>query len=117
MRSALTDAIPRRWLETWERSSPLSRGFGVGGLLFALVLLIGFYIVVAGAVHRVERGREEAHLALDRQAACTAFSQPEARELCALTTPRAALDRQLAHAVAGPPVWRPPRPQVSARLY
>jgi hypothetical protein len=117
MRSAVAGPIAQRWLEAWERSSPLARGFGIGGLLLAFGLLIGFYIVVAGAVHRAERGREEARLALDRQAACTAFSPVEARELCALTMPRAALDRQLAHALTDGPAWRPARPQVTARLY
>jgi hypothetical protein len=118
VRSAVPLAIPPRWRETWEHSSPLARGFGVVGLLLAFLLLIGFYIVVAGAVHRAEHGREAVRLTLDRQAACTAFSQLEARQLCALTMPRAALDRQLAHAAVEGPAWRPSaRPQVAARLY
>ena len=117
MRSLADVPIARRCLQTWEQSSPLARGFGALGLLLAFGLLIGFYVVVAGAVHRAERGREDARLALDREAACAAFSQVQARELCALTLPRAALHPQLAHAGVGDPAWRPARPQMTARLY
>ena len=98
----------------WEELPPLVRGLGIGGLLLAFGLLIGFYIVVAGAVHRAELGRQQARLALDRQAACAAFTQAQTRELCAVTV--AVPPNDVAHAVYQP-AWRPPRAQVTARLY
>ena len=96
---------------------PVTRGLGIGGLLLAFGLLIGFYIVVAGAVHRAEIGRQHARLELDRQAACGAFTQQQARELCAVTMPRALAAGDVSHAVYAPPNWVAARPQVTARLY
>jgi len=40
------------YVARWEQLPPIARGFGVGGVLLAFGLLIGFYMVVAGAVHR-----------------------------------------------------------------
>jgi hypothetical protein len=97
--------------------APVARGFGIGGLLLAFGLLIGFYVVVAGAVHRAEIGRQHARLELDRQAACAAFSAQETRELCAVTMPRALASGDVSHAIYAPPNWVAPHPQVTARLY
>jgi len=104
-----------RLVAAWEQMPPITRGFGIGGLLVAFGLLIGFYIVVAGAVHRAELGRQEARVALDRQAACAAFTQAQSRELCALTV---AVPEQhdVAHALYEP-TWRSPRGQMTARVY
>jgi hypothetical protein len=105
------------WLEEWERMPAVARGLGVGGLLLAFGLLIGFYIVVAGAVHRAELTRQHARLDLDRQAACSAFTQAQARELCALTAAAPVATRDVAHAVYAPPNWAAERRQVASRLY
>jgi type II secretory pathway component PulM len=118
MRSAVRPvASPRleRLVAAWERLPPVARGLGVGGLLLAFGLLIGFYIVVAGAVHRAERGRQEARAALDRQAACAAFTQSQSRELCAVTVASPAQDA-VTHALYEPSA-RARRGQVTARVY
>lgn len=70
---------PRR-----SASAMWSRYAGIVGALLAFVLLWGFYTVVQGAVHRAEVGREMARVAIDRKAACSAFSASSARELCAV---------------------------------
>jgi len=118
MTTAARSTVSRRvapLVAAWEELPPLARGFGVGGLLLAFGLLIGFYIVVAGAVHRAEQGRQQARLALDRQVACAAFTQAQSRELCALTVP-VPDQRNVAHAVYEP-AWRSARGQMTARLY
>ncbi|HUP08035.1 MAG TPA: hypothetical protein VMU47_12825 [Caldimonas sp.] len=102
-------------LAAWERMPAMTRGFGVSGLLLAFGLLVGFYIVVAGAVHRAELGRERARLALDHQAACAAFTEAQMRDLCALTVP-APHQRNVARAVYEP-AWRPARAQMTAGAY
>ncbi|MEP7056178.1 MAG: hypothetical protein ABI809_00185 [Caldimonas sp.] len=65
-------------------SAMWSRYAGIVGALLAFVLLWGFYTLVQGAVHRAEVGREMARVAIDRKAACSAFSASSARELCAV---------------------------------
>ena len=104
------------WVDNWERMPVLARALGLGGLILAFGLLMGFYIVVAGAVHRAEVGRQQARLDIDRQAACTAFTQVEARDLCAVTVATRAPANNLAHAVYQP-AWSPVRHQVVSRLY
>jgi len=99
----------------WDRMPPMTRGFGLGGLLLAFGMLVGFYIIVAGAVHRAELGRERARLALDREAACAAFTEAQTRDLCALTVP-VPDQRKVARAVYEP-AWRPPHAQMTARVY
>ena len=104
------------WADGWARMPALVRALGLGGLVLAFGLLIGFYIVVAGAVHRAEVGRQQARLDVDRQAACTAFTQAEARDLCAVTVATRAPASNVAHAVFQP-AWTPVRHQVVSRLY
>ena len=118
MRSAARSVDPSRFTHyaaRWEQLPPIARGFGVGGLLLAFGLLIGFYMVVAGAVHRAESGRQQARVALDRQTACAAFTQAQSRELCALTV-AVPSQQDIAHALYQP-TWRPARAQMTARVY
>jgi hypothetical protein len=105
------------WADTWERMPALVRALGLGGLALAFGLLIGFYIVVAGAVHRAEAGRQQARLDIDQQAACSAFSQAEARDLCAVTVAAGVPPNNLTRAVYHPPALVPVRHQVVSRVY
>jgi hypothetical protein len=95
----------------------LARTLGLGGLLLAFGLLIGFYVVVAGAVHRAEVGRQQVRLDVDRQAACSAFTQAESRDLCAVTFAVRVPPNDLAKAVYKPSAWASSRHQVASRLY
>jgi hypothetical protein len=95
----------------------LARALGLGGLLLAFGLLIGFYIVVAGAVHRAEAGRQQARLDVDRHAACSAFTQAEARDLCAVTIASRVPPNNVAKAVYQPSVWASARHPVASHLY
>lgn len=81
--SAQSAALPL--FETWERAPLWARSVGVAGALLALGLLVGFYVVVAGAVHRAEAAREQARLDIERRAVCTAFTSAASRDLCAVT--------------------------------
>ena len=111
-----TRALAPGWFDDWQRMPALARALGLGGVLLAFGLLIGFYIVVAGAVHRAEIGRQHARVDLDRQAACSAFTQAEARDLCAVTIAAWVPSDTLARAVYEPPAWTPAR-HVASRLY
>jgi hypothetical protein len=95
----------------------VARALGLAGVALAFALLVGFYIVVAGAVHRAELGRAHARLEIDRQAACGAFTQTEARELCAVTIAPRAPAGAVVRAVYERPASVAPRPDITARLY
>ena len=110
-------AVAPTWVETWERMPALARALGVGGLVLAFGLLIGFYIVVAGAVHRAELRVQQAQLEIDRQAACSAFTQAEARDLCGVTIASRSAPDTVARAVYALPALTPVRHQVTSRLY
>ena len=110
-------AMVGRWVETWARMPATARALGLGGVLLAFGLLIGFYIVVASAVHRAELVHQHARLDLDRHVACSAFTQADARELCAVTTAARIPPDALARAVYEPPVRTIPAPHVASRLY
>ena len=101
---------------TWDQMPALTRALGLGGLILAFGLLIGFYIVVAGAVQRAELGRQQARLDVGRQAACTAFTQAVARDLCAVTIAARVPPNNLARAVYEPRLTPVPH-QVVSRLY
>ena len=111
-----TRAAAPTWIDNWERMPALARALGLAGLILAFGLLMGFYIVVAGAVHRAEMSHQQARLDIDRQAVCAAFTQAEARDLCAVTVASRAPANNLAHAVYQP-AWSPVRHQVASRLY
>ena len=75
--------------------APVSPGIRYGGLIgvmLAFLLLLAFYLTVAGAAHRADLARQHARLEVDRQAACSAFTHAVERSRCA--------DR-LAHHAAG----------------
>ena len=123
MRTLATDpnrrarAAAAAWLDSWEHMPAVARSLGVAGVVLAFALLIGFYIVVAGAVHRAELGRQHARLEIERAAACSAFTQAEARELCAVTIANGDVPSTVSRAVYEPPAWNVARRQVSTRLY
>jgi len=103
---------------TWVEDMPaLARALGLSGLLLAFGLLIGFYIVVAGAVHRADAGRRQARLDVDRHAACSAFTQAEAGDLCAVTIVSRVPPNNLAKAVYQPSAWASARHPVASHLY
>ena len=77
----------RRAIASDVASYPPSRGryLAMAAAVLAIGLMWGFYVVVAGIVHRAAAGRAEARAAAARQVVCSAFSTTSARDLCALT--------------------------------
>ncbi len=80
----------------------LGRYLAMAGAVLAIGLIWGFYIVVAGIVHRAAAGREEARAAADRKVVCSAFSTPSARDLCALTIASHESQKGIVHALYQP---------------
>lgn len=79
------EALDARAARVDAERSPRVRYGGVIGVMFAFLLLLAFYLTVAGAAHRANLARQQARLEIDRQAACSAFSQAAERLRCAVT--------------------------------
>lgn len=111
---SFASASPRR---SWERAPLWARCLGIAGAILAFGLLCGFYAVVLGGVHRAQAGREQARLALEHQAVCSAFSTAASRDLCAVMVAARATPSAVGHALYEQPGWAARKPELSARLY
>lgn len=110
------------FVAAWQRVPKWSRVVGMAGACLAFVLLWGFYSIVQGAVHRAEAGREQARVAVERQAVCSAFSAASSRELCAVTiAAHAATNAGPANSVLRAsykqPLWTARKPELTAAVY
>jgi len=81
-----------------HRPSARTQALLLAAAFLAIALLWSFYSVVAGAVHRGERGREQARLEADRTVACSAFTSAASRDLCAVTLSDRAAQGAIVHA-------------------
>lgn len=106
------------WLRrTWERAPLRTRCLGIAGAILAFGLLCGFYAVVLGGVHRAQAGREQARVALEHEAVCSAFATAASRDLCAVMAAARATPGAVVHASYEQPGWAARKPELSTRLY
>lgn len=110
--SSTSAPIPERW----AAAEPRTRALLLAAAILAIALLWSFYSVVAAAVHRGEHGREQARLALDREAACSAFASPASRDLCLVTISNHAAQGAVVHAFYELPVGATRRIELRAGL-
>ena len=87
-----------------HRATARTQALLLAAAFLAIALLWSFYSVVAGAVHRGERGREQARLEADRAVACSAFSSSASRDLCLVTLSNRAAQGAIVHAYYERPV-------------
>lgn len=111
-----TSGLPASLHERWTAAEPRIRALLLAAAVLAIALLWSFYSVVAGAVHRAERGREQARLVAERQVACSAFTSSASRDLCLVTISNHAAQGAIVHAFYERPAGAMRRTELRAGL-